>query len=65
MRKKDEEMQRLANDRDVYRAEVNTSRRNFTSSTDWKLVLEDKIQNLENEYLAKKKECELMRNKIR
>lgn len=48
MIKKEEEMRRLTNDRDVYRAEVNTSRRNYTNSTDWKIVYEEKIQNLEN-----------------
>ncbi len=38
--KKDEEIRRLVNDRDVYRAEVNTSRRNYnaTNSTDWKII---------------------------
>lgn len=36
----------MANDRDVYRAEVNTSRRNYTSSTDWKIINDEKIITL-------------------
>lgn len=36
----------MANDRDVFRAEVNTSRRNYTNSTDWKIIYDEKIVTL-------------------
>jgi chromosome segregation ATPase len=65
LRHKDEELQRMTSDRDVYRAEANSSRRSLTGSTDWKLLLEDKVRNLEAEYLAKKGECEGLRGKVR
>lgn len=45
--RKEDENQRLVEDVNSYKTEVYSSRRSFTSTGDWKLILEDKIQELE------------------
>ena len=60
---RDEELRRLAQDRDIYKAEVTTSRR--TSNIDMKYYLEEQLQNLQNNYELKKRECEKLRMDLR
>ena len=53
--RKDEEVARLIQDRDVYRAEVSSSRRSYNNTTDWKVIYEDKVQQLESDFAIKRR----------